>query len=181
MEGSAEFFTGGDYFSHGGRDSEFEQKQMDNVNNNNNFAVDDLLNFTKEEDDVMTDAFLNSFTCGNNSGDSSSLTVVDSCNSSASGGGGGGSGGDAQFNGSLSCRSFTDTQFSGSELCVPVCLLSSTPNISLLKLCCQILVDVLLLDFIPFLSTIIFLVILSNLFLGNSSKYPLFCMENNRA
>lgn len=180
MEGSAEFFTGGDYFSHGGGDSEFEQKQMDSVNNNNNFAVDDLLNFTKEEDDVLTDAFLNSFTCGNNSGDSSSHTVVDSCNSSASGGGGG-SGGDAQFNGSLSCRSFTDTQFSGSELCVPVCLLSSTPNISLLKLCCQILVDMLLLDFIPFLSTIIFLVILSNLFLGNYSKYPLFCMENNRA
>lgn len=112
MEGSAEFFTGG-YFNHGG-DSEFETKKMDNVNNNNinnnNFAVDDLLDFPKE-DDVMTDAFFDSFTCGN-SGDSSSLTVVDSCNSSVSGA-------DAQFNGSLSCCSFTDTQFSGTELCVP--------------------------------------------------------------
>lgn len=113
MEASSEFFTGG-YFSHGG-DREFHHEQKPAVivdNNNNNFAVDDLLDFPKE-DEVMTDAFFDSIT--GNSGDSSSLTVVDSCNSSISGG-------EPQFNGSLSSRSFTDAQFSGGELCVPVLL-----------------------------------------------------------
>ncbi|XP_027124568.1 GATA transcription factor 9-like [Coffea arabica] len=110
MEASSEFFVGG-YFSHAG-DNEFDHKSMENQNitgNSNNFTVDDLLDFPKE-DEVMTDAFFDSIT--GNSGESSSLTVVDSCNSSVSGG-------DRQFNGNISCRSFTDTQFSGTELCVP--------------------------------------------------------------
>ncbi|KAL3511753.1 hypothetical protein ACH5RR_024470 [Cinchona calisaya] len=106
MEASSEFFIGG-YFGHAG-DNEFDQKPMENQNINN-FTVDDLLDFPKE-DEVMTDAFFDSIT--GNSTDSSSLTVVDSCNSSVSGA-------DTQFNGNLSCRNFTDTQFSGSELCVP--------------------------------------------------------------
>ncbi|CAI9114197.1 OLC1v1014858C1 [Oldenlandia corymbosa var. corymbosa] len=111
MEASSEFFVGG-YYGHTGG-AEFEQKPFDNIssnnNNNNNFAVDDLLDLPKE-DEIMTDAFFDSIT--GNSGESS-LTVVDSCNSSVSGGDVG------QFNGDISCRSFTDTQFSGSELCVP--------------------------------------------------------------
>lgn len=110
MEASSEFFAGG-YFGHAAAaagDNEFDQKSMENQNINN-FKVDDLLDFPKE-DEVMTDAFFDSIT--GNSADSSSLTVVDSCNSSVSGG-------DAPFNGNLSCRSFTDSQFSGSGLCVP--------------------------------------------------------------
>ncbi|KAL3528709.1 hypothetical protein ACH5RR_008031 [Cinchona calisaya] len=107
MEATSEFFVGG-YFNHAG-DNEFDQKPTENQNINNNFTVDDLLDFPKE-DEVMTDAFFDSIT--GNSGESSSLTVVDSCNSSISGG-------DGQCNGNLSCRSFTDTQFSGGELCVP--------------------------------------------------------------
>ncbi|KAL2516229.1 GATA transcription factor 9-like [Forsythia ovata] len=59
----------------------------------------------------MTDAFFDSL--AGNSGDSSVVTAVDSCNSSVSGGG------DGQSNGNVSCRSFTDSQFSGQELCVP--------------------------------------------------------------
>lgn len=58
----------------------------------------------------MTDAFFDSI--AGNSNDSSTVTVVDSCNSSVSGG-------DGQFNGNLSCRSFTDAPFPSSELCVP--------------------------------------------------------------
>ncbi|KAK4427948.1 GATA transcription factor 12 [Sesamum alatum] len=84
-----------------------------NSNNNNNgvhFTVDDLLDFSKE-DETMTDAFFDSL--GGNSGDSSTVTAVDSCNSSVSGGG------ERQFNGNVSCRSFNDSQFSGNELCVP--------------------------------------------------------------
>ncbi|KAL0441492.1 UNVERIFIED_CONTAM: GATA transcription factor 9 [Sesamum radiatum] len=85
-----------------------------NTNNNNNngvhFTVDDLLDFSKE-DETMTDAFFDSL--GGNSADSSTVTAVDSCNSSVSGGG------EGQFNGNVSCRSFNDSQFSGNELCVP--------------------------------------------------------------
>ncbi|XP_059643836.1 GATA transcription factor 9-like [Cornus florida] len=68
---------------------------------NNHFTVEDLLDFSKE-DETMTDAFFDTFT--GNSTDSSTLTAIDSCNSSVSG--------------NISCRSFTDAQFS-SELCVP--------------------------------------------------------------
>ncbi|GFQ00227.1 gata transcription factor 9 [Phtheirospermum japonicum] len=59
----------------------------------------------------MTDAFFDSL--AGNSGDSSTVTAVESCNSSVSGGG------DGQFNGNVSCRSFNESQFSGNELCVP--------------------------------------------------------------
>lgn len=78
--------------------------------NGAHFTVDDLLDFSKE-DVAMTDAFFDSL--AGNSGDSSAVTAVDSCNSSVSGGG------DGQFNGNVSCRSFTDSQLSGNELCVP--------------------------------------------------------------
>ncbi|MCD9639980.1 hypothetical protein HAX54_024991 [Datura stramonium] len=100
-----DFFVGG-FFSHAGD----EQNPNNNNNNNcNSFTVDDLLDFPKE-DEVMTDAFFDSI--AGNSNDSSTVTVVDSCNSSVSGG-------DGQFNGNLSCRSFTDAPFPSSELCVP--------------------------------------------------------------
>ncbi|XP_051134799.1 GATA transcription factor 12-like [Andrographis paniculata] len=79
-------------------------------NNCVHFAVDDLLDFSKE-DETMTDAFFDSL--GGNSVESSTVTAVDSCNSSVSGGG------DAQFNGNASSRSFNESQFSGNELCVP--------------------------------------------------------------
>lgn len=79
-----------------------------NSNNANNFPVDDLLNFSVE-DEVMTDGFFDSV-----AGDSSTVTGVDSCNSSISGGG-------CNFNGNLGCRSFTDAPFpASSEICVPV-------------------------------------------------------------
>ncbi|KAG6428963.1 hypothetical protein SASPL_107002 [Salvia splendens] len=89
-----------------------EFSSVDNCNNNNgvHFTVDDLLDFSKE-DETMTDAFFESFPV--NSGDSSTVTAVDSSNSSVSGGG------DGQFNGNISCRSYNESQFSGNELCVP--------------------------------------------------------------
>ncbi|KAA8541759.1 hypothetical protein F0562_022911 [Nyssa sinensis] len=82
----------------------FDQKPADN----NHFPIEDLLDFSKE-DEIMTDNFLDNKT--GNSTDSSTITVVDSCNSSVSGN-------EPQFSGNISRRSFTDAQFS-SELCVP--------------------------------------------------------------
>ncbi|XP_022886959.1 GATA transcription factor 12-like [Olea europaea var. sylvestris] len=92
-----------------------EFSSVDNVNVNNNignvhFTVDELLDFSRE-DETMTDTFFNSL--AGNSNDSSIVKGVDSCNSSISGGG------DGQFNGNISCRSFTDSQFSAAELCIP--------------------------------------------------------------
>ncbi|KAK4361876.1 hypothetical protein RND71_017117 [Anisodus tanguticus] len=99
------------FFSHAGDEQNPNNNNNDNNNNNcNNFTVDDLLDFPKE-DEVMTDVFFDSIT--GNSADSSTVTVVNSCNSSVFGGDGG------QFNGNLSCRSFTDAPFPSSELCVP--------------------------------------------------------------
>ncbi|OIT28779.1 PREDICTED: GATA transcription factor 9-like [Nicotiana attenuata] len=100
------------YFAHS-IDYQFEHKPFDSTNNNinnNHITVDDLLDFNKENE-VMTDAFFDTIT-GANSADSSSLTVVDSCNSLVSGG-------EGHFDGNLSYRSFTDTPFLSSELCVP--------------------------------------------------------------
>ncbi|CAK9153527.1 unnamed protein product [Ilex paraguariensis] len=100
-----EFFIGG-YFGHAVGDNQlFDQKTNDN---NNQFAVDDLLDFSKEE--VMTDGFFDNVT--GNSAHSSTVSILDSCNSSVSGG-------EPPFSGNISCRSFNDPQFSGSELCVP--------------------------------------------------------------
>ncbi|XP_057514281.1 LOW QUALITY PROTEIN: GATA transcription factor 9-like [Actinidia eriantha] len=98
--------TGEGYFSQGNR--YFEKKSAENVNNH--FVIDDLLDFSKE-DDVMTDAVFDNV--NGNSTDSSTVTAVDSCNSSVSGG-------EHQFSGNISCRSFADAQFAGEgELCVP--------------------------------------------------------------
>ncbi|KAG6395783.1 hypothetical protein SASPL_141909 [Salvia splendens] len=90
--------------------AEFSSAENGNFNNGVHFTVDDLLDFSKE-DETMTDAFFESLP--GNSGDSSTVTAVDSCNSSVSGGG------DGQFNGNISCRSYNEPQFSGNELCVP--------------------------------------------------------------
>lgn len=115
-----------------------EFSSVDNVNVNNNignvhFTVDELLDFSRE-DETMTDTFFNSL--AGNSNDSSIVKGVDSCNSSISGGG------DGQFNGNISCRSFTDSQFSAAELCIPV---------KRFKFCMQFL-EMCVLDFsFPFL------------------------------
>ncbi|XP_051147574.1 GATA transcription factor 9-like [Andrographis paniculata] len=104
-----------EYFS--GEFSEFSSLEDDgfsggcNYSNAVHFAVDDLLDFPKEEE-TMIESFLDGFQ--GNSGDSSTATAVDSCNSSVSGGGDGG-----QSNGNVSRRSFDESQFSGNELCVP--------------------------------------------------------------
>ena len=97
--------AGEGYFSPGNR--YLEKKSAENVNNH--FAIDDLLDFSKE-DDVMTDAFFDNV--NGNSTNSSTVTAVDSCNSSVSCG-------EHQFSGNISCRSFAEAQFAG-ELCVPV-------------------------------------------------------------
>ncbi|KAL3824386.1 hypothetical protein ACJIZ3_020415 [Penstemon smallii] len=101
-----EYFVG-DYSSV--NNANLKYSNNNSYNNGVNF-VDDLLDFSKE-DETMTDAFFDSI--GGNSTDSSTVTANDSCNSSVSGGG------DGQFNGNVSCRSFNDSQFSGNELCVP--------------------------------------------------------------
>ncbi|KAL1551573.1 GATA transcription factor 12-like [Salvia divinorum] len=90
--------------------AEFSSVDNGNSNNGVHFTVDDLLDFSKE-DETMTDAFFESLPV--NSGDSSTVTAVDSCNSSVSGGG------DGQFNGNISCRSNNESQFAGNELCIP--------------------------------------------------------------
>ncbi|CAH9075915.1 unnamed protein product [Cuscuta europaea] len=66
--------------------------------NSNNFPVDDLLDFSTEDDDAMTDGFFHQHTA---TGDSSTVTCLDSCNSSVSGG----------------CN--FDATFTASEICVP--------------------------------------------------------------
>ncbi|EPS69651.1 hypothetical protein M569_05114 [Genlisea aurea] len=60
------------------------------------FMVDDLLDFSKEDDETFLEG-----------------TPVDSCNSSISGGG------EAHFNGNVSCRSVDEPQFTANDLCVP--------------------------------------------------------------
>ncbi|KAL6996438.1 hypothetical protein U1Q18_006568 [Sarracenia purpurea var. burkii] len=95
--------TGDGHFSTANRC--FDKKPADN----NHFAIDELFDFSKEEE-VMTDAFLFDNVAGNST-DTSTVTVVDSCNSSVSGN-------EPQLSGNISCRSYTDAQFSG-ELCVP--------------------------------------------------------------
>ncbi|XP_062164640.1 GATA transcription factor 12-like [Alnus glutinosa] len=75
------------------------------------FIVEDLLDFSNEDDDaVIADGAFDTAT--GNSIDSSTLTVVDSCNSSSF------SGGDPNFVGEMGCRNFADGHFS-SDLCVP--------------------------------------------------------------
>ncbi|XP_010033845.2 GATA transcription factor 12 [Eucalyptus grandis] len=76
------------------------------------FAVDDLLDFSNEDAAMMTaaDGFFDGV--GTNSADSSTVTAVDSsCNSSISCG-------DNTLSGSFGSRSFGDSSFAG-ELCVP--------------------------------------------------------------
>ncbi|CAH1442508.1 unnamed protein product [Lactuca virosa] len=104
-------FFMGDYFG-AGECSFGHQKTTDMINNNSNqFIIDDLLvDFPNHDDVVLNDAFFNNVI--GNSGDSSTVTAVDSCNSSVSGS-------EAPFSGNLSSRSFSESKFSGDELCLP--------------------------------------------------------------
>ncbi|KAL6952885.1 hypothetical protein U1Q18_026940 [Sarracenia purpurea var. burkii] len=81
-----------------------DQKPADN----NHFAIDDLLDFSKE-DEVMIDAYFSNVT--GNSADSSTVITIDNCNSMFSGD-------EPQFLRSPGCRTLTDSQFPG-DLCVP--------------------------------------------------------------
>uniref|UniRef100_A0A5B7B3G0 GATA transcription factor n=1 Tax=Davidia involucrata TaxID=16924 RepID=A0A5B7B3G0_DAVIN len=103
-----DFFIGG-YLGAGDSQFSMENRYFDQKPaDNNHFTIEDLLDFSKE-DEIMTDGFLDNKT--GNSTDSSTITVVDSCNSSVSGN-------EPQFSGNISCRNFIDAQFSG-DLCVP--------------------------------------------------------------
>ncbi|GAV77551.1 GATA domain-containing protein [Cephalotus follicularis] len=92
-----EFFMGG-YFGAGAGIS--DQKTGEN------FAVDDLLDFSND-DAIMNDGFFDNET--KNSGDSSTVT----CNSSVSGVH------ENHFTNHVGCRSFADSSQFSSELCVP--------------------------------------------------------------
>ncbi|KAG9150993.1 hypothetical protein Leryth_003112 [Lithospermum erythrorhizon] len=109
MEASSEFIISDNTQMSPEETNNFPNTKMEN---NNHFVVDDLLDFPQEDDEAMTDAFFESLT--GNSGGSSPIAAVDSCNSSNSSGDN-----NTQFNGNVSCRSFTDVQFPCSELCVP--------------------------------------------------------------
>ncbi|GAA0159404.1 zinc finger transcription factor [Lithospermum erythrorhizon] len=109
MEASSEFIISDNTQMSPEETNNFANTKMEN---NNHFLVDDLLDFPQEDDEAMTDAFFESLT--GNSGGSSPIAAVDSFNSSNSGGDN-----NTQFNGNVSCRSFTDVQFPCSELCVP--------------------------------------------------------------
>lgn len=101
------YMTG--YFN--GRESELSpEKRHSEQKPSEHFTVEDLLDFSNE-DDVMTDAFFESVTTGNST-DSSTITVVDSCNSSVSGN-------ETNFSGNFGSKNFSDTQLSGGDLCVP--------------------------------------------------------------
>ncbi|XP_076946881.1 GATA transcription factor 9-like [Bidens hawaiensis] len=92
----------GDHFGHL-KQSDFTYNNTTN-NNNNQFVIDDLLvDFPTHEDVVLNDDFFDNVIA--NSLDSSTLTAVDSCNSPVAG--------------NVSSRSFSDSQFSGVELCLP--------------------------------------------------------------
>lgn len=103
-----------EYFVGGGYPGEFSPEKK----GGEQFAVDDLLDFSNEEDDdaaaaamVAADGFFDNV--GASSADSSTVTAaVDSCNSSVSCG-------DNNLSGSFGSRSFGDSGFAG-ELCVPV-------------------------------------------------------------
>ncbi|KAI3786092.1 hypothetical protein L1987_45219 [Smallanthus sonchifolius] len=78
--------------------------QQDYITGGNQFTVDDLLvDFPNDEDVVMNEAFYDTF--ASNSAD------ISSSNSSVSG--------EAQLSSNISSYSFSDSQFSGGELCVP--------------------------------------------------------------
>ncbi|KAL4559996.1 hypothetical protein LXL04_032144 [Taraxacum kok-saghyz] len=103
-------FFMGDYFG-AGECCFGQQKTTDMINNNNQFIIDDLLvDFPNHEDVVLNDAFFDNVI--GNSADSSTVTAVDSCNSSVSGS-------EAPFSGNMSCRSFSESKFSGVEPCLP--------------------------------------------------------------
>ncbi|KAM7480485.1 hypothetical protein LguiA_028698 [Lonicera macranthoides] len=109
---SADFFVGGYFGGAGDKQFPSETRYLDQkpLDNNNQFTIDDLLDFSNE-DEVMTDSFFDSIT--GNSANSSTITVIDSCNSSVSGNE------QSQFSGIIRSRSFTDSQLSGGELFVP--------------------------------------------------------------
>ncbi|KAI3806861.1 hypothetical protein L1987_22778 [Smallanthus sonchifolius] len=97
------FFTGECTFGH--------QKPADNIYSNNQFVIDDLLvDFPNHDDVVLNDEFFDNVI--GNSADSSNVTAVDSCNSSVAGS-------EALFSGNISSHSFSESQFSGVELCLP--------------------------------------------------------------
>ncbi|KAI3684231.1 hypothetical protein L6452_33452 [Arctium lappa] len=100
------FFTG-DYFGAG--ESYFGHQKPTDINNQ--FIIDDLLvDFPNNDDVVLDDAFFDNV--NGHSADSSTVTAVDSCNSSVSGS-------EAPFSGKVCSRRFSESQFSGVELCLP--------------------------------------------------------------
>nr|XP_043637318.1 GATA transcription factor 9-like [Erigeron canadensis] len=81
------------------------------MNNNNPFIIDDLLvDFPNHDDVVLNDAFFDNVI--GNSVDSSNMNPLDSCNSSISSS-------EAPFSSNFSSGSFSDSQFSGVEFCLP--------------------------------------------------------------
>ncbi|KAI6671884.1 hypothetical protein NL676_006769 [Syzygium grande] len=102
-----------EYFVGGGYPGEFSPEKK----GGEQFAVDDLLDFSNEEDDAAAaavvaaaDGFFDNV--GASPADSSTVTTaIDSCNSSVSCG-------DNNLSGSFGSRSFGDSGFAG-ELCVP--------------------------------------------------------------
>ncbi|THG01879.1 GATA transcription factor 9-like [Camellia sinensis] len=105
-----EIFFGGYFSAPGNKDFSPENCFSDHKPfGNNQFTIDDLLDFSKDDQVIMNDAFFDNLP--RNSADSSTVMVVDGCNASVSGN-------ESQFSGNFVRRSFTDAQFSG-ELCVP--------------------------------------------------------------
>ncbi|KAF5743234.1 GATA transcription factor 12 [Tripterygium wilfordii] len=82
-------------------------------NGGEHFIVEDLLDFSNDDDAVAPDGTTPPFeTVTGNSTDSSTITVVDTCNSSSL------SGCEPSFNADIGTRNLADGQFSG-DLCVP--------------------------------------------------------------
>lgn len=100
-----EFFQGGSYCTQ-------LAPEKPSAGSGDHFIVEDLLDFSNEDDAVVTDGALDVTSVAGNSMDSSTVTAVDSCNSSSL------SGCEPNLMGDIGCRDFTDGQFAG-DLCVP--------------------------------------------------------------
>lgn len=113
-------------FYQGNYCSQFAAEKLDaKTTGGDHFIVEDLLDFSHDEDAVITDASATFDNVAGNSTESSTVTAVDSCNSSSL------SGGETNIAGDVACRNFADGHFS-NDLCVPVILFSSL-NFEIIK------------------------------------------------
>lgn len=98
------------FYRPGGTPQLTPEKRISTDTKPDHFIVEDLFDFSNEEDDNAVNADVNNFT-GTSTTESSTVTVVDTCNSSFSNC-------ETHFLGDIACRNFPGANFS-NDLCVP--------------------------------------------------------------